>query len=266
MEVCVDNVLSFINAVEAGASRIELCSSLAEGGLTPSLGFFRQVQKINIHEVPIHILLRPRGGDFYYRTEEIEIMKEDASIFAENGANGLVLGMYTMQIYGKFNLPSFLGCLDKEAQVDVESTKRILQGLPANMSLTFHRAFDVSQDPWKAAECIQSLGFHRILSSGQEKSAALGIPLLKKLQSKYTDLIFMPGGGINEGNLKDILEGTSVKEFHASARSMQNSLMTHQNAKCKMGSDSTEYSIQVTDQTKVRKLIQIYTEYISNST
>ena len=86
----------------------------------------------------------------------------------------------------------------------------------------------------------------------------IGIPLLKSLQSKYSDVIFMPGGGINESNLKEILEETRVKEFHASARSTQSSLMSHQNAKCKMGSDSTEYSIQVTDRAKVRALIQIF--------
>ena len=85
-----------------------------------------------------------------------------------------------------------------------------------------------------------------------------GIPLLKSLQSKYSDVIFMPGGGINESNLKEILEETRVKEFHASARSTQSSLMSHQNAKCKMGSDSTEYSIQVTDRDKVRTLMQIF--------
>jgi len=156
MEVCVDNVQSFINAVEAGASRIELCSSLAEGGLTPSVGFFRQVKKID-ENIPIHILLRPRGGDFYYRTEEIEIMKEDAEVFVDNGADGLVLG-----------------CLDEEANVDIKTVQRILQGIPANITLTFHRAFDVSQDPWKTTESIRSLGFKRILTSGQEKSAALG--------------------------------------------------------------------------------------------
>ena len=91
MEVCVDNLSSFINAVEAGASRIELCSSLAEGGLTPSLGFFRQVKKVNSH-VPVHVLIRPRGGDFYYSGAEVAIMKEDAAIFVQNGAEGLVLG------------------------------------------------------------------------------------------------------------------------------------------------------------------------------
>ena len=91
MEVCVDNVSSFTNAVQSGASRIELCSSLAEGGLTPSLGFFRQVKKVNSH-VPVHVLIRPRGGDFYYQEAEVEIMRQDAAIFAENGAEGLVLG------------------------------------------------------------------------------------------------------------------------------------------------------------------------------
>ena len=126
--------------------------------------------------------------------------------------------------------------------------------------MTFHRAFDVAKDPWKAAETIQKLGFTRILTSGQEKTAFLGISLIKQLQSKFSELGIMPGGGINESNLKEILQETKVKEFHASARSMQHSLMAFQNTKCKMGSDSTEYSIQVTDTEKVRKLVCIYNE------
>ena len=155
MEVCVDNVESFLNAVKGGASRIELCSALSEGGLTPSLGFYQTVKKLS--EIPIHILIRPRGGDFLYNDHEVDIMAKDSETFANAGANGLVFG-----------------CLDKNADIDVVACRKIIENvkkcerdLHYNLNLTFHRAFDVSKDAFKAVDVIEELGFSRILTSGK---------------------------------------------------------------------------------------------------
>lgn len=253
MEVCVDNIDSLVAAIKGGASRIELCSSLSEGGLTPSMGFYKIAKKLS-KNVPIHILIRPRGGDFLYDENEIEIMAQDCEIFANSGANGLVFG-----------------CLDKNAEIDVLACSKIIDRVLkceknngySVRNLTFHRAFDVAQDAFKAVEIIKELGFSRLLTSGQEKTAQSGIPLLKKLIKNYQteDFQIMPGGGISDKNLLEILEATGAQEFHASARLKKQSNMEFKNEKCKMGSDSSEYSIQVTSSEKVEKLVSIHRKY-----
>ena len=149
MEVCVDNVDSLINAVQGGASRIELCSALSEGGLTPSFGFFKLAKSLTT--IPIHVLIRSRTGDFNYNENDLKIMAEDSKVLVEAGADGIVFG-----------------CLDKTANIDVNGCKLILDAVKNSpINFTFHRAFDVVQDPIKAAQLIKELGFTRILTSGQ---------------------------------------------------------------------------------------------------
>ena len=149
MEVCVDNVDSLINAVQGGASRIELCSALSEGGLTPSFGFLKLAKSLTT--IPIHVLIRSRTGDFNYDENDLKIMAEDSKVLVEAGADGIVFG-----------------CLDKQANIDVNGCKLILDAVKNNpINLTFHRAFDVVQDPIKTANVIKELGFTRILTSGQ---------------------------------------------------------------------------------------------------
>lgn len=150
MEVCVDNLESVLNAEQAGASRIELCSALSEGGLTPSLGIFKVAKSLS--KMPIHVLIRPRGGDFLYTDAEVDIMASDAESFAKAGADGLVIG-----------------CLKSDGNVDVEACMKIMQKVNNYCSLnwTFHRAFDVAKDAMQAAKVIKDMGFSRILTSGQ---------------------------------------------------------------------------------------------------
>ena len=146
----MDSIESLVNAVEGGASRIELCSALSEGGLTPSIGFLKHAKSIT--SIPIHVLLRSRAGDFCYGENDIRIMSEDAKLLVEAGADGIVLG-----------------CLDPEANIDVKNCQTILESVKprSNINFTFHRAFDLAQNPMKSAEVIKNLGFSRILTSGQ---------------------------------------------------------------------------------------------------
>lgn len=237
----MDSIESCLNAVEGGADRLELCSALSEGGLTPSVGMMLRVKELLPH-TKVHVLLRPRGGDFLYSAHEIDVMCEDAKALAKAGSNGIVVG-----------------CLDGNGNVDKKACMKIISSTEGlNQSLTFHRAFDMAQDAFKAAQDIVDLSFHRLLTSGQKKTAFQGIELIKCLVERFSDkLIVMPGGGINEDNLREILDKCKANEFHASARTWKTSGMLFRNKDCSMGTDSNEYSIMVTSAEKVRHLTSI---------
>ncbi|XP_072883070.1 copper homeostasis protein cutC homolog isoform X3 [Hemitrygon akajei] len=161
MEVCVDSVESAISAERGGASRIELCSSLVEGGVTPSIGLLQVVKQYV--KIPVFAIVRPRGGDFLYTDSEIEVMKADIKMAKASGANGIVFGVLTED--GRVNCEV---CLDLIAES---------RPLP----VTFHRAFDMVHDPSTALECLISLGFDRVLTSGCDSTALEGLPTLKHL-------------------------------------------------------------------------------------
>lgn len=222
MEVCVDSIASAVNAEKGGANRIELCESLAEGGLTPSIGFLRKVKE---HiSIPVFVLIRPRGGDFLYSSSEVEVMEADIILSLENGAHGIVLGALT-----------------DSGEVDEEICRRLIRKC-GNIPVTFHRAFDLTTDPMRALSGIMKMGFSRILTSGQAPDALTGLPVIKELTKKASGSItIMPGGGINCGNLEEILVGSGVKEFHSSASSYVTSQMklTRQSV-VKLGASSSE--------------------------
>uniref|UniRef100_A0A2K6U0A3 Copper homeostasis protein cutC homolog n=1 Tax=Saimiri boliviensis boliviensis TaxID=39432 RepID=A0A2K6U0A3_SAIBB len=161
MEVCVDSVESAVNAERGGADRIELCSGLSEGGTTPSMGVL-QVVKQSV-QIPVFVMIRPRGGDFLYSDREIEVMKADIRLAKLYGADGLVFGALTED-----------GYIDKELCM---SLMAICRPLP----VTFHRAFDMVHDPMAALETLLTLGFERVLTSGCDSSALEGLPLIKRL-------------------------------------------------------------------------------------
>ncbi|XP_049711526.1 copper homeostasis protein cutC homolog isoform X2 [Elephas maximus indicus] len=225
MEVCVDSVESAVNAERGGAGRIELCSGLLEGGTTPSMGVLQVVKQCV--QIPVFVMIRPRGGDFLYSDREIEVMKTDIRLAKLYGADGLVFGALTED-----------GHIDKELC----------------MSLV---AFDMVRDPVAALETLLTLGFERVLTSGCDSSALEGLPLIKRLidQAKGR-IVVMPGGGITERNLQRILEGSGATEFHCSARSARDSGMKFRNFCVSMGASlsNSEYSLKVTDVTKVRTL------------
>ncbi|XP_024279551.1 copper homeostasis protein cutC homolog isoform X2 [Oncorhynchus tshawytscha] len=225
MEVCVDSVESAINAERGGAGRLELCSSLLEGGITPSIGLLQVVKQYV--RIPVYTMIRPRGGDFLYSDREVEVMKKDIELVRSHGADGLVLGALT-----------------EDGRVDAELCMELL-------------AFDMVHDPMVTLETLVSLGFERVLTSGCDCSALEGLPLIKRLVEQAKGRItIMPGGGITERNLQRILESSGVLEFHCSARSSKDSAMKFRNSCVNMGASLTapEYGLKVADVSKVRSL------------
>uniref|UniRef100_A0A3B3S2E6 Copper homeostasis protein cutC homolog n=1 Tax=Paramormyrops kingsleyae TaxID=1676925 RepID=A0A3B3S2E6_9TELE len=225
MEVCVDSVESAINAERGGAGRLELCSSLLEGGITPSIGLLRVVKQF-VH-IPVYAMIRPRGGDFLYSDREVEVMKVDIELMKSHGADGLVLGTLT-----------------EDGRIDTELCVELL-------------SFDMVCDPVVALETLISLGFERVLTSGCDISALEGLPLIKRMVEQAKGRIaVMPGGGISERNLQRILEGSGAQEFHCSARCNRDSNMKFRNPHVSMGASlsAPEYGLKVADVAKVRAL------------
>ncbi len=201
LEVCTSSLNSVINAVAGGAQRVELCSALSVGGLTPSLGLLKTVREM-FPQLLIHVLIRPREGDFVYSEEEMQVMLKDIDA-ALPYADAIVCG-----------------ALDSKGHVDVAATRRLLaasQGKP----FTFHRAFDRCCDAMRAVDDVMELGCRRLLTSGLQPTAAEGIPLIKQLVERVGDrLIVMPGSGVNPGNARHILHATGAVEIHGSASTL----------------------------------------------
>ncbi len=197
LEICANSYRSALHAQQAGADRIELCVGLALGGLTPSHGLIAQVmQKLDI---PVHVLIRPRAGNFNYSEAEFEIMKSDIAYCKSLGCAGVVAGV-----------------LHEDLSLDVERTK-ILVELARPLSFTFHRAFDMVPHPMTTLRELMDIHVDRILTSGQQEKAEEGIELITKLQEISNDqLIIMPGSGINPKNVA-VFKQAGCKEVHSSA-------------------------------------------------
>lgn len=201
IEICAYSLESCINAQAGGAGRIELCGGLGEGGTTPSAGLIEVVKK---HiQIPVYVMIRPRGGDFVYDVFEEEIMRKDINLAKQLGANGVVLGI-----------------LSADGQVDVARTKALVEyAFP--MKVTFHRAFDLTPDPVKALKAVIATGAERILTSGQKPSAIEATELLKKLVKEAGQSIeIMAGGGVNHTNAKQLAE-TGVHALHLTAKAFR---------------------------------------------
>lgn len=197
LEVCTGNLQSVMAAVEGGAERIELCSALSLDGLTPSLGLLKTIRTL-YPTLKIHVLIRPREGNFVYTEEEVRIMEEDIRASLPY-ADGIVIGALT-----------------PERDVDIKNTRRLVAA-SGNKPVTFHRAFDICREPMTALEQIIGLGCRRILTSGQQPTAEHGIALLRQLQERAGErLIILPGGGVNKENARLILEQTGCMEIHGS--------------------------------------------------
>ncbi len=195
LEVCIDSVESAVASQAGGASRVELCANLNEGGTTPSAGTIELArEKISIG---LHVMIRPRAGDFCYSDPEFEVMRRDIQVAKDLRANGVVLGI-----------------LNRDGTVDVARMKELVH--PARpMNVTFHRAFDESADPFAALEQIIGLGIDRILTSGGKRSAFDGIARIRDLVNKSSGRItIMAGSGITIQNVKAIISETRVKDIH----------------------------------------------------
>lgn len=199
LEVCAANLASVEAAAAGGADRVELCCALPTGGVTPSPGLVREARRYS--GLLLHVLVRPRDGDFVYSPAEVRAIEADIRMARDEGADAVVVGALT-----------------PEGQVDAEACARFVEAA-AGMSLTFHRAFDVCADPRAAVGQIADLGFHRLLTSGAAPTAAEGKALIAELGALARGrLILLPGSGVNSRNARAILEATGCREIHSSAR------------------------------------------------
>lgn len=214
LEVCCGDLESALAAARGGAQRVELCSALSADGLTPSLGLVEAVRQIP--DLRLHVLIRPREGDFVYTDAEFEVMKADIRRARQAGADGVVIGALTA-----------------EGDIDVVRCRKLVEAAEG-MQVTFHRAFDQCKHPQQALEQIIAMGCTRLLTSGQASSAQAGIPLLKQLvEQAGSRLILLPGAGVNRHNARKILDSTGAQEIHGSLRSMQgNRLITDSDIVC----------------------------------
>lgn len=244
LEICANSVQSCLEAQKGGADRVELCAGIPEGGTTPSYGSIALARELLT--IKLHVIIRPRGGDFLYSQLEERMMLEDIKRARELGADGVVIG-----------------CLNSQGDVDIPRCKKLISEAES-MNVTFHRAFDVCRDPYETLEQIIELGCSRILTSGQEATAELGIPLLKELEQQAKGRIaIMAGCGVNAQNIIKIAENTGIKQFHQSARSTINSNMKFRNQKVSMGGTVTidEFSKDETDAKKVNQSIELLNSY-----
>ena len=194
VEVCANSFQSALNAQDAGADRIELCSELAVGGITPNYGLLKKVSELKI---PVHVLIRPRSGDFMYSDSEFEVMKQNIALCKQLNCSGVVSGV-----------------LKKDMSVDMVRTKALID-FASPMTFTFHRAFDWTPNPLATAKRLAEIGVARILTSGQAASAVEGLPMLTQLRETFTGTI-LAAGGINLDNAAQF-KAHAFEQIHLSA-------------------------------------------------
>lgn len=236
LECCVDSVESAIEAEKGGANRIELCSALVIGGLSPSKALFEKVRE-NVN-IKVHVLLRPRFGDFCYTDFEHEIIKQEIQMFKELGADGVVIG--TLKPDGSLNL-------DQMREL-VEEAK--------GMSITLHRAFDMCGDPFRTLEEVKELGIHTILTSGQKNSCIDGKELLGQLMKKANrEVDILIGGGVDVSVIPALYESTGATSYHMSGKVTLDSEMQYRKEDVSMGVASmSEYQIWRTSAERVAQV------------
>ncbi len=240
IEICVDSIQSALAAQNGGASRIELCDNLIGGGTTPSAGMIELARKYLT--IDINVMIRPRSGDFCYSPLEIEVMKRDIEIVKKYGVNGIVIGV-----------------LKPNGEIDINIMKELIE-LSRPLTVTFHRAFDMTKDPFKSLDILIDLGVERILTSGKESKAMQGIDLIRELVTRAEDkIIIMPGSGVNEENVRLIIDNTGTEEIHLSAKKRIESIMEYRNDRVDMGGSLivSEYDNYFTCEESVRNITKI---------
>ena len=242
LECCVDSVESAIAAKKGGADRIELCSALVIGGLSPSQALYRKIREQV--DIPIRVLLRPRFGDFCYTDFEHEILKEEIRSFRMLGADGIVIG--TMKPDGTLNL--------EQMKEFIEEAK----GMP----VTLHRAFDMCKDPFVTLEEVKRLGISTILTSGQKNTCVDGVALLKELvENAQGETEILIGGGVDASVIPMLAEKTKAKAYHMSGKISVESKMCYRKQDVSMGVASvSEYEIWRTSEKRVREARKILDE------
>ena len=231
-----DSLESALIAQDCGVDRVEFCADLGSGGITPSAGLIElAVERLRL---PLHVMIRPRRGDFLYSEIEFEIMQRDIDLAKESGAAGVVFGV-----------------LQADGGVDAARTGALM-ARARPLHVTFHRAFDMSRDPRAALSALLDLGVDTLLTSGQAATAEAGIPLIAELVARAAGRIeVMPGAGINPGNIGRIAEGTGARTFHFSARAAVAGPMRYRRPGVAMGDETGEYERSYASAERIRRMM-----------
>jgi copper homeostasis protein len=237
LEIVVYNIESALKAQEGGADRIELCDNPGEGGTTPSYGTIELVRQ-NL-SIDVYVMIRPRGGDFCYSSYEFHSMKRDISQCQKLSVDGVVFGI-----------------LNPDGTIDKKRCKELIaQARP--LKITCHRAFDMTRNPFEALEDCIEVGFDRILTAGQRAVASQGAELIRELIRKSNGRIsIMPGSGVNETTVENIVSKSGASELHFSATAFRSSAMVFRNANIEgMGSEEgSEFKLRTVDPERVKKM------------
>ncbi|MBQ9311600.1 MAG: copper homeostasis protein CutC [Bacteroidales bacterium] len=239
LEICTGSIDSCLQAQKGGADRVELCDNLFEGGTTPSYATIVYAKEhLNID---IMVMIRPRGGDFFYNDIEFSLMKDDIIMCRKIGVKGVVFGILT-----------------KEGDIDKTRTKELVK-IADGMQTCFHRAIDMTKDYFHSAQDIIDCGCTRILTSGQRNKAIQGMENISKLQQIFGNQIeIMAGSGVNTENIEELFEKTKIRNYHFSAKKTIDSSMIFRQPNVSMGGkDLNEYDIIQTDCEKVKKMRSI---------
>ena len=242
LEACADSVESVQAAQKGGADRIELCGNIVIGGTTPSPCLFEEIRKHT--DIRIHVLIRPRFGDFCYTDHEFKIMKEEIKMFRRLGAQGVVFGI-----------------LKPDGNLNTEQMEE-LAGEAGDMWMTLHRAFDVCRDPFRALEEAVSLGFQTILTSGQKDACKDGIPMLKELEVQNQGRIqLQAGAGVSAEVIEEVYKSTGIQAYHMSGKKSLDSYMKYRTEDVNMGQPFVrEYEIFRTDEEKIKAARKVLDE------
>lgn len=238
IEICVEGIDGLAAAQAAGADRVELCASLLEGGLTPSMGVIKQAMAVAM--IPFHVIVRPRGGDFLYSELEFLTMLDDVRACRELGVAGVVVG-----------------CLTPDGRID-EARMTELTEAARPMKVTCHRAFDMTRDPEEAIEALVRSGVDRVLTSGQRDTALEGIEILKRTHDAAKGrIVIMACGALDESNITEVLARSEADELHFASLLTMPSGMEFRNPNIGMGGTAIEreFEVTVTDTSAVRRTI-----------
>jgi copper homeostasis protein len=237
VEVVTYTLDGALRAQEGGADRIELCDGPGDGGTTPSYGMIESVRQ---HvSMDVFVMIRPRGGDFHYSNYEFHAMKRDISQCQKISVDGVVLGILNTD-----------GTIDKKRCKELIDKARPLK-------VTCHRAFDMTRDPFEALEDCIEVGFDRILTSGQQMQAVQGVDLLTELIKRAAGRIaIMPGSGVNENTVQEVVSKTGAEEIHCSAMAFKESAMVFRNQQIAgMGSEEGgEFKLRTVDPERIKKI------------
>lgn len=239
-EICSGSLQSALKAQEAGAHRVELCSALSLGGLTPSYGFIELARKRL--KIDVNVLIRPRQGDFLYDSDEVAVMIRDIIACAQMGVNGVVIG-----------------ALDPFGNVDVDACRAMVAVAKHHgMSVTFHRAIDRACNIMEALEDVISAGADRVLSSGGKPTSLEGLETLARMNAAAAGrIIIMPGGGVNAGNIGEILKGSGAQEIHFSgSQTIQSEMIYREGVSFTPDSLGGDFTRTESSVEKIRQMIQ----------